>query len=816
MWSGTGSREACPAAVAIEVSRDASSGLIPICPPLNTSGLTFIRLNLPQAEIVTSVLVRLYKPRDSSNIGLSQIRLLGSTTFGETAFRTVNMDVPDEEQLTKSRAFADNGTIGIGKVELEEVNPHLPGGKVENHLGKTTPSSPDQDSNLDLPVLSSRAQHDKHKRVSQLCHRGGLGWLRLLHHCVSLPNPELTQAVLASTSEVPGLLEACCGLLLIPAPSPSLFTPHLERVLLKLGLHSRELGLKQINTLLRNGTAAFLQGSIPIGQSGTSSSSVAVDSVVELLYQLCVTQDEATQDRVSALLSWLQDTALTALQVCCHPKHSEHLAVLALGHCTFSLSDISLVPRTERVHYCPGCKILFSQHYKHFSCTKDKLRALLSWLLDTVLTAFQAEEQRSDAWSPSSAYVHSAAAILWTGFESGVNYDLQAMVSQDLFSVMYKWSLTLPSHSALKRAIDTLLCSMCYVKPLLFRILLQRMGVLVPNLSTRQDASISDDRKNPDRFASLCDDSKERVFENEWHSHLVLQDLQHMDLTEGQLMSVASACQSLSAVRQLLDSGLPTLLTHGILDFCHREQKRNESTYNYVDKSQRPTDPSRLTDTDKASGRSNCNHFLSSSRDGLPMLRADTVAMVLHFFAEVCSEGLMRDWLGSPEGSVFWLPLLTLLCNKTDPVDLPTHPSTRYDLSSELYSGLESATIKFLSRCCWCHPTNQQLLSVVLCDVIGQQKTLHPNMTFLHGISGFTRRLVLQLLLESEKLFVFVKGNLPLHRSGIAVSGGAPYHPRFGVGHQHQLLYLSTQTTCADILKLLTGSCVVRFTIPPD
>nr|CAD7428373.1 unnamed protein product [Timema monikensis] len=56
-------------------------------------------------------------------------------------------------------------------VKLETVNPHLRGGKVENHLGKTTPSSPDQDSNLDLPVLSSRAQHDK--RVSQLRHRDG-------------------------------------------------------------------------------------------------------------------------------------------------------------------------------------------------------------------------------------------------------------------------------------------------------------------------------------------------------------------------------------------------------------------------------------------------------------------------------------------------------------------------------------------------------------------------------------------------------------------------------------------------------------------
>nr|CAD7398635.1 unnamed protein product [Timema cristinae] len=35
--------------------------------------------------------------------------------------------------------------LGIGKVDLEEVNPHLRGGRVENHLGKTTPSSPNRD-----------------------------------------------------------------------------------------------------------------------------------------------------------------------------------------------------------------------------------------------------------------------------------------------------------------------------------------------------------------------------------------------------------------------------------------------------------------------------------------------------------------------------------------------------------------------------------------------------------------------------------------------------------------------------------------------
>nr|CAD7567639.1 unnamed protein product [Timema californicum] len=50
----------------------------------------------------------------------------------------------------------------LNEVELEEVNPHWRGGRVESHLGKTTPSSPDRDSNLDLPALSSPPQ--AHKR----------------------------------------------------------------------------------------------------------------------------------------------------------------------------------------------------------------------------------------------------------------------------------------------------------------------------------------------------------------------------------------------------------------------------------------------------------------------------------------------------------------------------------------------------------------------------------------------------------------------------------------------------------------------------
>nr|CAD7448578.1 unnamed protein product [Timema bartmani] len=48
-----------------------------------------------------------------------------------------------------------NQLTGLGMLNIEEVNPHLRGGRVENHLGKTTPSTLDRYSNLDLPVIRS-------------------------------------------------------------------------------------------------------------------------------------------------------------------------------------------------------------------------------------------------------------------------------------------------------------------------------------------------------------------------------------------------------------------------------------------------------------------------------------------------------------------------------------------------------------------------------------------------------------------------------------------------------------------------------------
>ena len=72
----------CPAAVSVEVSRDGLS-TVPLCAPQPTSGLPLIKLQLLKPEVVTSVTLRLHKPRCLATIGLSQVMLLGSTAFRE-------------------------------------------------------------------------------------------------------------------------------------------------------------------------------------------------------------------------------------------------------------------------------------------------------------------------------------------------------------------------------------------------------------------------------------------------------------------------------------------------------------------------------------------------------------------------------------------------------------------------------------------------------------------------------------------------------------------------------------------------------------
>jgi hypothetical protein len=99
--------------VAIEGSRDGSAaGMVPLCTPVSTSGLTTIKIQMLRDEIVTAVLIRLHKPRDSQTIGLSHIMLMGYMAFsdmsGSAASRIANVHTPMEDYVSRTRSVDAN------------------------------------------------------------------------------------------------------------------------------------------------------------------------------------------------------------------------------------------------------------------------------------------------------------------------------------------------------------------------------------------------------------------------------------------------------------------------------------------------------------------------------------------------------------------------------------------------------------------------------------------------------------------------------------------------------------------------------------
>lgn len=91
----------CPFAVAVELTRDSGLPPMPMSQPMSTVGLTCIKLTFAEAEIATSMVLRLYRPRDSSTIGLTQISIYGTTTFGDVNKMNVEQREEEEENLTK-------------------------------------------------------------------------------------------------------------------------------------------------------------------------------------------------------------------------------------------------------------------------------------------------------------------------------------------------------------------------------------------------------------------------------------------------------------------------------------------------------------------------------------------------------------------------------------------------------------------------------------------------------------------------------------------------------------------------------------------
>ncbi|CRK88840.1 CLUMA_CG002660, isoform A [Clunio marinus] len=625
----------CPSAVAIEITRDGNFSPIPITQPISTTGMTCIRLKFSQPEIATQIVIRLYRPKDSASIGLTQISVLGTTIFSDTGF---------------------------------------------NKGSSSSSSSSSSDLNADEETQSETS----------------FGWLRILAQCFNVatfnPDNNLSNMVISSASQVNGFLEACCSLLSIAPSMTNFLLQNLETVLLKLGLHNRDLSLKLIDILLNESVPQIFK--------------LCNESVSDLLYQLCTTNDVHARDRIQMMLNWLM--------------------------------------------------------------------------------TLQTSEQRDNV-NPNSGYIKCLASILWQAYATNLVLDLGNMITPEMFENLYNWINEVGEDSPMKMSIDSMMCSICCVRPEFFNLLLRKMGVLVLNQNT--SSCISDDRKDNE---SMTDDNKQHEYNTEqWYCHYSIENLSNLTLTTSQLQTISMSCQSPLAIHQLIDSGLPNLFTSAILEFCHRMSSNRDG---------QQQQGNNACDADKAGG--------------YPMVTVMKITEILDFMAEICTEGHMRDWLGSYEGSVFWEPLLTLLCNNKLQSSYLSD-----DTTNQPYLELEETVIKFLSNVTSCHPKNQDTLTTNLISVIktterNNYNINHQNVSgtsnsrstsspinMKYSISGFTRRLVLQILLESEKIVVSVRSDLPLLRKYDTNMIYISNHPSKKPNSHHLLFYTSINAKCQDILE---------------
>ncbi len=203
--------------------------------------------------------------------------------------------------------------------------------------------------------------------------------------------------------------------------------------------------------------------------------------------------------------------------------------------------------------------------------------------------------------------------------------------------------MSLPCNIVLKKAVDSLLCSMCHIHPSYFSLLMSWMGIVsVPSASHSQAqhhrlAMTDDGKKQHDANTSasgLTDDSK--------HAR------PPVSLSESQLTTLAAASQSPGAIEQLLDSGLPSLLVRSLAQFC----------VGLLASADLPLPAAQAE-------RRHLHHHYHSSSHSRPPLAAELAAPVLRFLTEVGNSHAMKDWLGGPEVNPLWTALLFLLCHSS-------------------------------------------------------------------------------------------------------------------------------------------------------
>jgi len=145
---------------------------------------------------------------------------------------------------------------------------------------------------------------------------------------------------------------------------------------------------------------------------------------------------------------------------------------------------------------------------------------------------------------------------------------------------VYEWSQVLPVDAPLKQAVDSVLCSICHIKPEYFLQILQWIGVIADigpvDLTSDGGQSATDDIKGSHQNQPLTDDIKADSAATGSRQTMSLGSFSVNALNESQMSMLATCCQSPSAMRRLIDTGVVSALCSGL---CLASQRKLYSVF---------------------------------------------------------------------------------------------------------------------------------------------------------------------------------------------------------------------------------------------
>ena len=185
---------------------------------------------------------------------------------------------------------------------------------------------------------------------------------------------------------------------------------------------------------------------------------------------------------------------------------------------------------------------------------------------------------------------------------------------------------------------------------------------------------------------------------------------------------------------------------------------------------------------------------------------------MLEFLTSCLEQPVLKDWLGGDQGNGFWHHLLVFLAECYPRVSTRRYardnsPSA-VPICPGLLASLQTTVLRFLKKCVSSHLGNQRYLARVLHELLARETD--DVAQGVKTLSGFVRRLILELLLDDDHVVVTITCAGVVSQGVVTTCGSASqsplWHPRFGTSNTCRLRRVRVNTTMSELLRLLVAN----------